>query len=78
MTLFNPNVLKEEDDDEKDVAHNIQQLSSHGFNNSGSSFVDPNVGHKQSRSTKVNVPFGGRTQVNKNSSPVKAGNGKKA
>ena len=52
LTLYNPNVRKEEDQDDEDLGGIGQHLASSGFNNSGTSFdanAQTNKGSKQSK-----------------------------
>jgi len=51
--LFNPNVIKEEDQEEGIAGQLSQNLaSSGGFNNSGSSFVDLQAGNNARKQSK--------------------------
>ena len=52
LTLFNPNLIKEGDNDVEDLG-TIGHLDSRGFNNSGSSFVDHAAMRNNKNSSKT-------------------------
>ena len=66
LTLFNPNVLKEGENEQPDLGKINQHLASNGMNNSASSFGD--FGQAQGRSNKGKSVSSGAHQSKKTSS----------